>query len=235
MFSKTIFTHLPVISIFTQDKNTTLTLMIDTDKNDLNRSPKTVKVKNINSLSLHFDGFSEINLEGKCPTLRGKVFLKNEGEENILLAEPEIKINSNKKIPKISEMKDVLESNWKDALSDAMKNLNTFQNQDETLLEKAKNSRIFKITMLALLFFAVGYTSLFLLGKYADKNANNNIAEVEQVDTEAWAQDLANNPEAAQELLEQLEAKQANESYSEEITQEEAERREELQSFGLEP
>ncbi|WP_180190265.1 hypothetical protein [Acinetobacter sp. YH01009] len=239
---KEIVSHFPLVSIY--NNSDTLTVSVDTDSEDLNRQPKNIKIaaSDIQELTMEISGFEELENQegGRFFSCLGKVELVNslpDGNKNrYTLAEPNIKVHAAKKghLPPAPEIKQLVRNAWLDAYSDACQNLNTpaYYNE-ESRFQRFKNSTAGKFLMILFSAFIVIYLALAIFGYVKSKNA--------PVDpTVAIANQIANDPQAAQQLLNQLEQQQQSQtatpgtaSTTEQAA--EQERREEISSFGLDP
>lgn len=240
--SKEIVSHFPLVSIY--NNSDTLTVSVDTDSEDLNRQPKNIKITSseLQELTLEVTGFEELENQegGRYFTCLGKVELVNSladgNQTRYTLAEPNIKVHAAKKghLPPAPEIKQLVRGAWLDAYSDACQNINTpAYYKEESWFQRFKGSSIGKFVIVLLSVFIVIYLALAIYGYVKTKS--------EPVDpTVAIANQIANDPQAAQQLLNQLEQQQQSEMSNQGISSTpeaaaEQERREEISSFGLDP
>lgn len=232
--TKDIVSHYPLVAIYSS--NNTFTVSVDTDTEDLNRQPKNIKIASddIQELTLDIKGFEELEAQegGKYFTCSGNVELVNsgnaDGESRYTLANPKIKVYPAKKrhLPPTSEIKQLVRNVWLDAYSDACQNINApmFYNE-ESKWQRFKNSTLGKFILVVVGVFVVMYIALAALGAY------KNVTSTQDPNVQI-ANQIANDPKAAEALLKQLEQQQGQQPDPAAQAQE-SERKEEIGAFGL--
>lgn len=239
---KEIVSHYPLVSIY--NNSDTLTVSVDTDSEDMNRQPKNIKIAatELQELTIEVNGFEDLENQegGRYFSCLGKVELVNkladQTEKRYILAEPKIKVHAAKKghLPPAQEIKQLVRNAWLDAYSDACQNVNSpAYFKEESKFQRFKDSSLGRFLIVLLGVFFIIYLALAGYGFIKSKN--------EPVDpTAAIANQLTKDPEAAQQLLNQLEQQQQSEMSNQGISSTpeaaaEQERREEISSFGLDP
>lgn len=232
--TKDIVSHYPLVAIYSS--NNTFTVSVDTDTEDLNRQPKNIKIAtdDIQELTLDINGFEELEAQegGKYYTCSGNIELVNSGNaesaSRYTLANPKIKVYPVKKkhLPSTTEIKQMVRNAWLDAYSDACQNINApmFYNE-ESKWQTFKNSTLGKFVLVIIIVFVGVYLALAALGAY------KNMTSTQDPNIEI-ANQIANDPQAAQALLSQLEQQQGLQQGLS-AQEQESERKEEIGAFGL--